>query len=296
MSKIDAYRLFDAHCDTALRILAGESLLDRKGPVSCRKAEKFSCWRQIFAFCCEMPEQPGDILWEQLSAQAAEFRRRTPDRVHAVLGVEGCEQLSREDGAEKAFVAGFRIFGITWNYDNRFCGAAAGSGGGLTEEGRALVRRLGELQAAVDCSHMSDRGFYDLCDAAEKPFFASHSNARALCGHPRNLTDDQLRKLAEIGGVAGVNFYVPFLTDEKHASVSDVCDHILHMMNILGPKGVCLGMDFDGCDRLPRGLDRMDRLVRLVRALLRRGLSPAEVQGLLHDNLYDFLHNKLRSI
>ena len=296
MSKRDAYRLFDAHCDTALRILAGEALSDRKGPVSCRKAEKFSCWRQVFAFCCETPEQPDDILWEQLSAQAAAFCRQIPDGVHAVPGVEGCEQLSKENGAEKAYAAGFRIFGITWNYDNRFCGAAAGSGSGLTEEGRALVRKIGELHGAVDCSHMSDRGFYDLCDIADAPFFASHSNARALCAHPRNLTDDQLRRLAGIGGVVGVNFYVPFLTDKKHASVSDVCDHIIHVMNILGPKGVCLGMDFDGCDRLPRGLDRMDRVVRLAKALLQRGLTSAEVQGILHDNLYDFLHNKLRSI
>ena len=296
MSKREPYRLFDAHCDTALRILAGEELSDRNGPVSCRKAEKFSCWRQIFAFCCELPELSGDVLWEQLSAQAAEFQRKIPDGVHAVLGVEGCEQLSKEHGAEKAYAAGFRIFGITWNYDNRFCGAAAGSGSGLTAEGRSLVRKIGELRGAVDCSHMSDRGFYDLCDAAEKPFFASHSNARALCDHPRNLTDDQLRRLAEIGGVVGINFYVPFLTKEKRASVLDVCDHIIHMMNILGPQGVCLGMDFDGCDRLPRGLDRMDRVVRLARALARRGLSPTEVRGLLHDNLYEFLHNKLRSI
>jgi len=296
LSKREPYRLFDAHCDTALRILAGEALTDRKGPVSCRKAAGFSCWRQVFAFCCEKPEQPGDALWDLLSGQAAEFIRRLPEGIDAVLGVEGCEQLSGTCGAEKAYDAGFRIFGITWNYDNRFCGAAAGSGSGLTEEGRALVHKIGALHGAVDCSHMSDRGFYDLFETADSPFFASHSNARALCAHPRNLTDDQLRKLAEAGGVAGVNFYVPFLTDEKHASISDVCDHIIHMMNILGPKGVCLGADFDGCDRLPRGLDRMDRVGRLGRALMRRGLSQTEVQGLLHDNLYDFLHNKLRSI
>lgn len=290
------YALFDAHCDTALRLLAGESLRDRSGPVSLREAAGFSRWRQIFAFCCEMPEAPGDILWDRLSAQLAEFHRRLPAGVEAVPGVEGCEQLSRREGARKAYDAGVRIFGITWNYDNRYCGAAAGTGAGLTREGKTLVGEIEALCGVVDCSHMSERGFYDLAEVANRPFMASHSNARALCDHPRNLTDVQLRTLARTGGIAGVNFYLPFLVVRGDAGISRVADHVIHMMGILGAGGLCLGADFDGCDRLPTGLDRISALPRLGEELLSRGLTEGEVRGLFHDNLYQFLHTKLRSI
>src|SRR5690606_30161839 len=111
---------------------------------------------------------------------------------------------------------GVRAVGLTWNYRNELADgqAEAESGGGLTRAGRAVVREMERLGMLIDVSHLSDASFEQVLEVAEGPVFASHSNARRICRHPRNLTDEQIRAIAARGGVIGINFAPQFLVEE----------------------------------------------------------------------------------
>ena len=122
---------------------------------------------------------------------------------------------------------------------------------------------MGELERRgiiVDASHLNDAGFKDVCATARRPFAASHSNARAVCGHPRNLADWQLRELADCGGIAGLNFCTQFLTDRlADPTRDDVLRHVDHVLETAGEDVLALGSDYDGCD-VPSWLEPCDRI------------------------------------
>lgn len=302
-------KLFDAHCDTALAVVAGESLQSRPGPVSLQRAEKMDAWHQVFAFFTEEPDRPDDGQWETLSRRIGAFSAAAaeagmPTSAHeglsrsrlAIFGVEGCEQLPHgEHPAKAAFDLGVRVFGLTWNHDNRFAGAALDSGSGLTPEGRALCREIAELGGIVDCSHLSERAFYELADHLPGPWIASHSNARKLCDHPRNLSMDQLTLLGARRGMVGLNFHMPFIGDGPDG-VEMLCDHTVYLAMKLGMGNVGLGMDLDGSDRILPECASMDRLEAFGDRLLTRGLSAREVEGIFHDNFATFFKSQCRSL
>lgn len=170
----------------------------------------------------------------------------------ALFTVEGASFLEDDEQAETRLDAladaGVRMLTLTWNGPN-----ALGSGNdtrhGLTGFGRAMVGELERRGIVVDVSHLNDAGFKDVCDVADRSFAASHSNARAVCGHPRNLADWQLRELADRGGIAGLNFCVQFLSD-AHADPTrdDVLRHVDHVLETAGEHVLALGSDYDGCD------------------------------------------------
>ena len=124
---------------------------------------------------------------------------------------------------------------------------------GLTEKGLEFLYEMERLGMIIDVSHLGDRGIFDVIQHAKKPFVASHSNARAVCGHVRNLTDEMIRGMAEKGGVMGMNFCPSFLRDREHwnsgamsVSVDDVVRHIQYIVNVGGIDCIGLGSDFDG--------------------------------------------------
>lgn len=142
---------------------------------------------------------------------------------------------------------------LTWNYENCIgfpqSRKEAEHRRGLKEFGIETVERMNDLGMLIDVSHLSEGGFYDVVRYSKKPFVASHSCARALCDHPRNLTDEQLKCIAEAGGVAGVNFYAPFLRkDAEFSAIEDILVHIRYMIRIMGEDFVAFGSDFDGID------------------------------------------------
>lgn len=148
---------------------------------------------------------------------------------------------------------GFRLISLTWNAEN--CFGAPNSkdttimAKGLTDFGKEAIPYMNELGMIIDVSHLSDGGFDDVCALSKKPFVASHSNCRALSPHQRNLTDDMIRKLADKGGVAGINFGPEFLNEDisaKDSTVSLMCRHIARMIDLGGVECVALGSDFDG--------------------------------------------------
>ena len=176
-------------------------------------------------------------------------------------------------GLDIANVEAFRRRGVAYmtlchNGDNDICGSARGEGLGVSAFGEQVIREMNRVGMMVDLSHGSVRSFYDALDMSALPIVCSHSSAQALCNHPRNLSDDQLRALARRDGVAQVTLYPGFLRPEPEpASVRDVLAHLRHMVDVMGVEHVGIGTDFDGDGGVP-GCAHAGELINLTRLLL----------------------------
>jgi membrane dipeptidase len=213
----------------------------------------------------------------------------------AVLHLEGAEPIDPElDELGRLHDAGLRSLGIAWSRSNAFGhGVPFGfpgspdQGPGLTDLGRALVRACNELGVVVDVSHLNERGFWDVADTTEAPLVASHSNAHALCPSPRNLTDEQLRAVAESGGIVGMNFCVGFLredgADDADTPLSAVALHAAHVAEVAGVDTVALGSDFDGAT-MPHELGDVSRLPALFDAMREIGFTEDELERVALGN------------
>ncbi|HHY12890.1 MAG TPA: membrane dipeptidase [Firmicutes bacterium] len=183
---------------------------------------------------------------------------------------------------------GLRMLTLTWNDRNLIGDGAAfsASRGGLTPFGLKAVEEAARLGVVVDVSHLSEAGFWDVVDVAQSPFVASHSNCHALLGHPRNLTDAQLRAIGEAGGLVGISFNHEYLTGtDENAGISQVADHIIHAMEIAGEDSVGLGTDFDSFGEPgPEPVSHIGRLPLLTFELLKRGISGQQIAGILGGN------------
>lgn len=187
-------------------------------------------------------------------------------------------KTAREDGGSSDWNRAFLEYLNTPNVE-----------GGLTETGILFVQEMEKLGMIVDVSHLSDAGFYDVLRCTEKPFVASHSNARAVCPCVRNMTDDMIRRLAERGGVMGLNFCADFLTQvppgtQNPGTISAVVDHARHIVSVGGVECLGLGSDFDGIDTHAE-LTGADRMERLVDALKKGGFTERQLDKILGENV-----------
>ncbi len=260
------YPVVDSHCDTLFELWKkGGNLQKNDYTVSLETVPRHSGYVQFFAAflddetltpfedACAMADmfhrelkQNKDLL--QIK-RAEDFSRAfSTGKVGAMLTVENgralCGSLSN---LQFFYELGVRAVTLTWNGDNDIAGGVMGtSGDGLSAFGRDVVREMNRLGVMVDVSHLSEKSFWDVLDCALLPPMASHSNAKAICGHPRNLTDEQIRALSEAGGVIGLNLYPVFLQEEGRATLEDCLHHIEHIAAVGGENCLGLGSDFDG--------------------------------------------------
>jgi membrane dipeptidase len=211
--------------------------------------------------------------------------------VRTWLAFEGAAPLAGDPDAMARWTArGVRLFGLVHTSDNALAtssGSRADPTHGLTDAGRELVSRVHAARGVVDVSHASDRATDEvlrLAAAEGVPVVATHSNARALTPHPRNLTDEQIRAIARTGGVVGINFHSRFLVSEGRAQLSDVVKHIRHVEKVGGIDHVALGSDFEGDIRPPAGLASVSALPALSRALEASGMSRGDVEKVFSRN------------
>jgi membrane dipeptidase len=146
-----------------------------------------------------------------------------------------------------------------------------------------VVEELDRLGVVIDVSHLSDAGFWDLLEVAKGPVIASHSNSREVCDHPRNMTDEMIRALADRGGVMGMNF-APSFVHPSSPSVETLMDHVDHIVDLVGPDHVGLGSDFDGIPSTPVGLEDVTRMPRITEELVRRGYTEEDASKILGGN------------
>ncbi|MDD2959512.1 MAG: dipeptidase [Lachnospiraceae bacterium] len=183
---------------------------------------------------------------------------------------------------------GVRLLGLTWNYPNCFgypnSRDVTVMKKGLTDFGKEAIGELNRLGILIDVSHLSDGGFQDVAKLSRKPFIASHSNARALCPHTRNLTDSMIRTLGEKGGVIGINHCPKFLYQNSNENrIEDLTAHILHIRNVGGHEVAALGSDFDGIHG-KLAVAGPQEYEKLAQALRRAGLSEDEVDEIYYKN------------
>ena len=171
------------------------------------------------------------------------------------------------------------------NGDNDICDSARGNNthNGVSAFGEKVIHEMNRLGILVDLSHASEKSFYDALDISSQPIVCSHSSSRALCDHPRNLTDDQMRALAAKGGVAQTTIYHGFLKKDGEATILDVMAHLDHAIDVMGIDHVGLGTDFDG-DGGVRGLADSSELINFTRQLLARRYSEEDIQKIWGGN------------
>lgn len=189
---------------------------------------------------------------------------------------------------DKLHEMGVKMLTLTMNGPGDICGGV-GSQQTFTPFGRQVVRRMEELGMAVDVSHMNETSFWELCEFAERPFCASHSNAQTICAHPRNLTDAQFREIARRGGVVGLNYFRDFIAAGGDTrTVDDLLRHLHHFLDLGGEDTIALGSDFDGC--VPAGyIDGIDKLPAFIRSIESSGVGSATVEKILHGNATRYL-------
>ena len=297
-------RFFDGHCDTAWRMFTqGESLLENGGHWDLKRAGKYTGAKQVFALYAD-DRYAGDFgrLYDGMlenflreigeNSDAAVLcttiqetdRAEKEGKIAAFLSIEGGELIDCDpDKLEKARDRGVRMLNPVWNHDNLWCGSVNGSGSGLTAKGRDMVKKAQELGIILDVSHMSDRGFWDLCELTDAPFIASHSNSRAVWRAKRNLTDEQFLEIKRRGGTVGINLYRGFLGPD--ADIDTILRHVEHFIRLGGEDNISLGCDFDGCDELPDGISGVQDIDKIYSAVLTAGYSRRVADKLFHDNL-----------
>ncbi len=193
-------------------------------------------------------------------------------------------------GRDLSLLEYFKQRGIVYmtlchNGDNDICDSARGNAehGGLSAFGREVVEEMNRLGILVDMSHAAESSFYDALELSKVPIVCSHSSARALCDHPRNLTDDQMRALAKRDGVAQTTVYSGFLRKEGQATIIDAVEHLCHAAKVMGVEHVGLGTDFDGDGGVP-GLADASEVINFTRHLLRRQFSEQDIRLIMGGN------------
>ena len=227
-------------------------------------------------------------------------RNKKEGKMSAVLTIEeGAVCQGDLSVLRELYQLGARMMTMTWNFPNclgwpnrrdektgKWYGDPVR---GLTETGIMVLEEMEALGMIPDVSHLSDKGILDVLAHTKKPFAASHSNARAVASHPRNLTDEMIRKISERGGVIGVNFYSSFLRDWKEgeqpvSQVKDMVRHIRHMRQTGGIQCIGLGSDFDGFQE-PMEMDGPDKLTLLEHELHKEGFRESEIEAVFSGNV-----------
>lgn len=302
-------QIIDLHCDTISCLMTAEecSGLRRNNlSIDVQKLLAGQAMAEFFALYVDKEEHTDpfaycllmlDRFYQELARNTDTlqyagnsddlFRAANQHKIAAFLTVE-------EGGVLKGNLAylrilyrlGVRLLTLTWNYPNEIGfpnKLKAYRQLGLTDFGREVVREMNRLGMIIDVSHLSDAGFYDVARLSTKPFVASHSNARSMTEHPRNLTDDMIKVIADKGGIIGLNFAAPFLGTSSVSQISDMVRHLNHLRKIGGTDVLAMGTDFDGIERKLE-IDNMGEIGKLTDALQKAQWTPEEIEKLFYRN------------
>ncbi len=304
------FSVFDAHCDTISRCWREYEGLDRNtGMISLERTAGFAQYCQFFAlwtadgytgypvggdsverayhvllrcFQDQIARNAGKIV-QCRTAQDAENAHRQ-GKAAAFLTVEGAELLGCDPARlDEAATAGVVGISLTWNHANALSGAHNDEPErGLSAVGKKFVAKMEKLDIIVDVSHLSEAGFWDVMEMANNPIIASHSNAKSVWNHTRNLTDEQITAIIRNQGVVGLNFYGGFVGGSL--DLDAVRAHLDHILGLGGAANVALGGDWDGCDTIA-ALPSIDRLSHFYEYLICHGYSETVVCDLFYNNL-----------
>ena len=257
-------------------------------------------FRKKVEFPVEGPKEYAELIFSKIEDIVAANKEylsiaRTPDDLYVnklagkksiMLGIENGLALESDINNVKHFAnRGIVYITLCHNGDNDICDSARGSNthNGVSAWGEKVIKEMNAQGVMVDLSHAAEKSFYDALDISATPIVCSHSNCKSLCDHPRNLTDDQLRKLAQKGGVAQITLYHGFVCKDGEATILDAMKHLEHAISIMGIDHVGLGTDFDG-DGGIRGLANSSELMNFTIELMRRRYSIEDMEKIWGGN------------
>lgn len=313
------YYVIDTHCDTLTMLDAGQSLLDCPKHYNLKKQAQYARFLQVMDLWVDCGEHEVasrvdsyiDFFYqemERVEAQSAQtgisvmpilngvelqqhFTQASSGKQGWLLGIEGGECIGNSlERLQALFDRGVRLITLTWNTPNAISDTNVTrrpGQEGLTSFGREVVREMNRLGMVIDVSHISDTGFWDVLEETQKPVMASHSNARAVCAHSRNLTDAMFDALVANGGVAGMNFCTEFLGGTE--DLEQIVRHIEYFAARGGIHHIGIGSDFDGIDALPGGIQGTESLYRIFDRLLQLNYKDEEVEAISWRNTYRVL-------
>jgi len=208
------------------------------------------------------------------------------NKIGAILAIEGADGVFDLSALRIFYRLGVRLITLTWNNRNHIADGISESetGGGLTKYGKSLVKEMNRMGMIVDISHIAAAGFWDTVKICENNIVASHSNSKNITDVDRNLTDKQIKALAEKNGIIAINFCPYFLNNSGEAEIKDIIRHINYIKKLVGIDYVGLGSDFDGIKNTPVGLKDVTDLVKLRQELQKNGFSSTEIDKIFQKN------------
>ena len=300
--------VIDTHCDSLLKVLGGDYKLgerNNKGDIDIPRALEGGITVQFFAACSGNRPEPlvnwglkvFDAFYNELDGNSDHLmlatcvadieRAKREGKLAGVLALEGGELIGGDLAILRMYYRlGVRALALAHFRKNDIAESVTDmpDGTGLTDFGVGVVKEMNRLGMLCDVAHLSPAGFYHLLEITDQPIIDSHANAKALSDHVRNLDDDQLKALAQNGGVIGVSF-VPSFIDQEKPSLKRLLDHIEHIVEMAGIEHVGLGSDFDGFSgEPPEGLGDVTRVPNITEGLIKRGYSEEDVKRVLGDN------------
>ncbi len=299
---------FDSHCDTISLLLQKEgNLRSNRFHIDLERMSKYKKYIQVFALFVDV---------KKIDCNPLVYTLKILDRLHyeinansdlielafcyddilsilskgkcvGVISLEGGEALCGELSTLKILhKLGVRMMNLTWNYKNEVgCGAFEQFDSGISQFGQNVIKEMNALNMIIDISHLGELSFWKAINYSQKPVVASHSNVKKLCNHVRNLSDDQMRAIAQNNGVIGICFNPDFLNNSGNAGITDVIRHIEYICGLVGSKHVGIGSDFDGIDNTAKGLEDISKVQDIKNELVRLNYKDADIDSILSLNM-----------
>ncbi len=313
-------KIVDFHCDTISQLYdireSGENINLRKNRLhlDIEKMKKGDYMLQVFASYVDLGSNNKslesclsyiDLLYDEVEKNKddIEIVYTYEDIIKNIKENKMSALLSIEEGGvckgnlsllRNFYRLGVRMMTLTWNYENElaypngyFYNKEKDERKGLKEKGFEFINEMEKLGMIIDVSHLSDDGIYDVYNNTTKPFIASHSNARSICSHQRNLTDDMIKKIGDRGGIIGINFYSSFLNNNYKSSdiskIEDIINHIKYISNIGGIDCVGIGSDFDGID-CPLEFENSSNMQLIYTEMKKSGFKESDIEKVFYKN------------
>lgn len=321
--KGEMMKIIDLHCDSVMKLMkSNETLYNKKGHINLKKLKKGHYMLQCFAmfvnlkktrnpylYCKEMIEKYYQNInkYSHIIKPAYNYQdiieNDQNNLISALLTIEEGGVLQGDIKKLKEFYQlGVRMITLTWNYPNEIgypnidnykinqnttneeIKTMIETKNGLTEKGIEIIKEMEKLKMIIDVSHLSDKGLIDVLKNTTKPFVASHSNARSICNHPRNISDELLIELKKRKCLIGINYCPNFLKENSDKmKINDVIKHIKYLKNLIGIDYIALGSDFDGISGKLE-LKDASHLPKLIKKLKQNGFNDEEINKITHQN------------
>lgn len=307
-------RLLDLHCDTFTKVekIASVSLKENPFQVDLNRLKKINAIGQFFAIYRDAKDGYSKELYNNILQSIYCFREEIElnkdiiglvtryadlqenirnNRLSAILAIEDGGLV--DQNLDEVFQLGVRLITLTWNHKNNIGYPTLFKRKGLSDFGLQFIDRMQRLGIIIDVSHLSDQGFWDVSNHVDVPFVASHSNARSVHKHRRNLTDNMIKEIGRCGGVIGINYYYQFVGNFETVRIKDIITHIRHIINIAGNDSIALGSDYDGIGNVTEFGD-ISGIPIFIHALKKEGFTEKTIDKFLSGNIIRVMKDVLK--